>query len=235
MTMTDADFRRLMRAFPETTEGRHGHGVAPIRTGQPGQVFHRMKPAIPSGNGAEPSAPDHGERPAPGLPPGPLTLKLVILTAASGSQINRWPPMHPDTQLPASLARETFADLCGMLPKLAPDTLGARASREAAAMAAVAALHPAATERAGYWFRDASVPAPAPSPTRPRHPHPRRRQPAAKPRLRPARPGNHRRPHRHGLRPQPASRNPMIADTETEPPTQPCHDGRPVPACPRMT
>ncbi len=69
--------------------------------------------------------------------------------------------MHALPNLPASIAREVFAALCASLPAPAADTPEARGGRDDAAMAAVAALHPAAMERAGYWFRD-SVPEPVP-------------------------------------------------------------------------
>ena len=45
--------------------------------------------------------------------------------------------------LPPALAREAYAELCGSLPAPPADTPDARAAREDAAMAAVAALHPA--------------------------------------------------------------------------------------------
>jgi hypothetical protein len=143
--------------------------------------------------------------------------------------------MHSLPNLPASIAREVFARLCGHLPEHPTDTPESLASRNDLAMAAVAALHPtdaldanvavdivlaeanyadslrlageyrndiaitlrcraqaasmlrgmrsllrdyqrmqaqrdkaiaemnpAAMERAGYWFRDVSVPAPEP-------------------------------------------------------------------------
>jgi hypothetical protein len=145
--------------------------------------------------------------------------------------------MHTLPNLPAAVAREVFATLCGSLPPPVIDTQEACADRDDTAMAAVAALHPtdafeaklaadivaadasvmdchrlaaqhgsdlaatlrcraqatatmrqmrsllrdyqrmqaerekaeaamhpAAMERAGWWFRDASVPAPAPEP-----------------------------------------------------------------------
>jgi hypothetical protein len=54
--------------------------------------------------------------------------------------------MHIDTplaNLPASLAREAFAELCASLPPRRDETAEARAARDELAMAAVAALHPA--------------------------------------------------------------------------------------------
>ncbi len=44
--------------------------------------------------------------------------------------------------LPPAIAREVFATLCAALPSPATDTPDARATRDEAAMAAVAALHP---------------------------------------------------------------------------------------------
>jgi hypothetical protein len=51
--------------------------------------------------------------------------------------------MHTLPDLPDAIAREVFATLCGALPAPAVDTPEARAARDDAAMAAVAALHPA--------------------------------------------------------------------------------------------
>jgi hypothetical protein len=51
--------------------------------------------------------------------------------------------MYTIPNLPPAITREIFASLCGLLPPPTPDTPEARASREDAAMAAVAALHPA--------------------------------------------------------------------------------------------
>lgn len=54
--------------------------------------------------------------------------------------------MNPDTPDPDTLAanrREIFAELCGMLPPSVADTPDLRAKRDARAMAAVVALHPA--------------------------------------------------------------------------------------------
>ncbi|MEJ0016903.1 MAG: hypothetical protein WDN25_10080 [Acetobacteraceae bacterium] len=45
--------------------------------------------------------------------------------------------------LPATIAREIAARLCGLLPPPVTDTADARAARDAAALAAVEALHPA--------------------------------------------------------------------------------------------
>jgi hypothetical protein len=50
--------------------------------------------------------------------------------------------MHTLPNLPTSIAREVFADLCAGLPPLASDTPETRAARDDLAMAAVAALHP---------------------------------------------------------------------------------------------
>lgn len=51
--------------------------------------------------------------------------------------------MHILPNLPPSIAREVFANLCATLPPPVTDTPEARAARDETAMAAVAALHPA--------------------------------------------------------------------------------------------
>jgi hypothetical protein len=51
--------------------------------------------------------------------------------------------MHTIPNLPDSITREAFASLCALIPPFPTDTPEARASREDAAIAAVAALHPA--------------------------------------------------------------------------------------------
>jgi hypothetical protein len=51
--------------------------------------------------------------------------------------------MHTLPNLPAAVAREVFATLCGSLPPPVIDTPETRADRDDTAMAAVAALHPA--------------------------------------------------------------------------------------------
>jgi hypothetical protein len=51
--------------------------------------------------------------------------------------------MHSLPDLPASIARDVFATLCAGLPPPATGTAEARAVRDEAAMAAVAALRPA--------------------------------------------------------------------------------------------
>jgi hypothetical protein len=50
--------------------------------------------------------------------------------------------MHSLPNLPASIAHEVFARLCGHLPEHPTDTPESLASRNDLAMAAVAALHP---------------------------------------------------------------------------------------------
>ena len=96
------------------------------------------------------------------------------------------PPSNPT----GSNYRETYAYLCGLLPPLvaasraANDPMEQRRCRaQAASMARqsdaalrslhriqalrekqLAQTHPAAMERAGYWFREATVPEPAPEP-----------------------------------------------------------------------
>ncbi|HME27458.1 MAG TPA: hypothetical protein VKI44_40080 [Acetobacteraceae bacterium] len=51
--------------------------------------------------------------------------------------------MYTLPDLPDTIAREVFANLCASLPAPAVDTPDSRAARDEAAMAAVAALHPA--------------------------------------------------------------------------------------------
>jgi hypothetical protein len=51
--------------------------------------------------------------------------------------------MYTLPNLPPSVAREVFANLCGTLPPSATDTAEAREMRDNLAMSAVAALHPA--------------------------------------------------------------------------------------------
>ncbi len=92
-------------------------------------------------------------------------------------------PMHTLPNPSASVSHEIFATLCAALPAPASDTPENRVARDETAMAAVAALHPidafeaklaaeivvadayvmeaamhpAAVERAGYWFCDVST------------------------------------------------------------------------------
>jgi hypothetical protein len=111
--------------------------------------------------------------------------------------------------------------------------------RQAAREKALSALQPAAMERAGYWFRETTIPDPAPSPApaeppapagpdpaplrgphrgravlhhlpRSRHPHPCARRPAGAARLRPARARARRRP-RQRHQPHPAGARPAGA------------------------
>jgi hypothetical protein len=63
----------------------------------------------------------------------------------------------------ASEARRCRAQ-AGMMMRHADSALRSLERRQAARDKALAEMHPAAMERAGYWFRDVSVPLPEPAP-----------------------------------------------------------------------